>query len=207
MKTFVYVDGFNLYYGAVRGTSYKWLDIGTMCRLLLPRHEILNIKYFTAEVSGRPGDLEKPARQRTFLRALRTLPNCDIFYGHFLTSVVTMLLARVPPGGPRYATVVKTEEKGSDVNLATHLLWDGFRGLYEAAVLVTNDSDLVEAVRIVGRDLGRVVGVLNPHEHPSRMLLKHATFLKPIRKGVLAASQFSAVLRDGEGEFRKPARW
>lgn len=27
-RTIVYVDGFNLYYGAVRGTTHKWLDIG-----------------------------------------------------------------------------------------------------------------------------------------------------------------------------------
>lgn len=207
MKTYVYVDGFNLYYGAVRGTSYKWLDIAEMCRLLLPRHEILRIRYFTARVTGRPGDYGKPARQQLFLRALRTIANCDIIYGHFLTSDVTMRLAVRRPGAPKYATVVKTEEKGSDVNLATHLLWDGFRGLYEAAVLVTNDSDLVEPVRIVRHELGRTVGVLNPHEHPSRMLQKHATFMKPIRKGVLSASQFPTVLHDEHGEFTKPASW
>jgi uncharacterized LabA/DUF88 family protein len=207
MKTYVYVDGFNLYYGAVRRTRYKWLDIARMCRLLLPRHEILRIKYFTARVSARPGDFDKPTRQQTFLRTLGTLPNCDIIYGHFMASEVTMRLAHSHPSGPKYATVVKTEEKGSDVNLATHLLWDGFRDLYEAAILVTNDSDLVEAVRIVRHELGRTVGVLNPHENLSKMLLKHATFLKPIREGVLAASQFPTVLRDAHGSFSKPATW
>ena len=34
MKTWVYVDGFNLYFGAVKGTLYKWLDIHTLCSLL-----------------------------------------------------------------------------------------------------------------------------------------------------------------------------
>ena len=207
MKTYVYVDGFNLYYGAVRGTSYKWLDIAKMCRLLLPTHEIARIKYFTARVSARPGDPDQPTRQQTFLRALATLPNLDIVYGHFLTSEVSMSVAAPAAGQPRFAAVIKTEEKGSDVNLATHLLWDGFRGLCEAAVLVTNDSDLVEPVRIVRRELGRTVGILNPHAHPSTMLLRHASFQKPIRTGVLAASQSRSVLTDAHGVITKPPTW
>ena len=112
MKTFVYVDGFNLYYGAVRGTALKWLDISRMCQLLLPRHDIASIKYFTARISTRPGDPDQPARQQTFLRALRTLPNLEIIYGHFLTSEVMMPLAGCAPGEQKYAKIIKTEEKG-----------------------------------------------------------------------------------------------
>lgn len=138
MRTFVYVDGFNLYYGAVKRTPYKWLDLDKMCRLLLPRHQILNIKYFTARVSARPADPGQPTRQQAFLRALRTIPHLEIIYGHFLTTEVTMPLAGRPAGTPAYAKVIKTEEKGSDVNLATHLLRDGYRGEYDAAVLITN---------------------------------------------------------------------
>lgn len=118
-----------------------------------------------------------------------------------------MPLAGCPPGARQTARVIKTEEKGSDVNLAAHLLRDGYLGLYEAAVLVTNDSDLLEPVRIVRHELGRTVGILNPHRNPSRMLLRHATFVKSIRKGVLAASQFPAALHDEHGQFTKPASW
>ena len=207
MKTFVYVDGFNLYYGAVKGTPYKWLDINKMCRLLLPKHQILKIKYFTARVSGRPGDPDQPTRQQMFLRALETIPDLEIVYGHFLKSEVMMPLAGCPPGAQAYAKVIKTEEKGSDVNIATHLLRDGYRGSYETAVVVTNDSDLLEPVRIVRQELGKVVGILNPHPHPSRALLRHASFIKPIRKGVLAASQFPKTLRGLQGTITKPAAW
>lgn len=207
VRTFVYVDGFNLYYGAVKRTPYKWLDIDKMCRLLLPRHQILNIKYFTARVSGRPADPGQPTRQQAFLRALRTIPHLEIIYGHFLTTEVTMLLAGRPAGTPAYAKVIKTEEKGSDVNLATHLLRDGYRGEYDAAVLITNDSDLLEAVRIVRQELRKTVGILNPHRTPSRALLKYASFIKPIRTGVLAASQFPFNLHDAQGTITKPAGW
>jgi len=55
----------------------------------------------------------------------------------------------VPVAGQRqqYARVIKTEEKGSDVNLATHLLHDAHRGWFEAAVIVSNDSDLLEPIK------------------------------------------------------------
>jgi len=207
MDTFVYVDGFNLYYGAVRGTPYKWLDIDTMCRLLLPKHKILRIKYFTARVSGRPGDPDQPTRQQAFLRALRTIPHLEVVYGHFLTNEVMMPVAGCPPGKQQYVKVIKTEEKGSDVNIATHLLRDGYQAVYDAAVLVTNDSDLLEPVRIVRQELGKVVGLLNPHPHPSRALLRHASFMKPIRRGVLAKSQFPPTLHDSQGTVTKPTQW
>lgn len=63
---------------------------------------------------------------------------------------------------PDCVQVIKTEEKGSGVNLATHLVGDGFRNEYELAVLVTNDSDLLEPIRIVRHELGLKVGITNP---------------------------------------------
>jgi uncharacterized LabA/DUF88 family protein len=55
--------------------------------------------------------------------------------------------------------VDKTEEKGSDVNLASHLLRDAYTKRFEVAVLITNDSDLAEPVRIVAQEIGLPVGV------------------------------------------------
>ncbi len=79
MRTRVYVDGMNLYYGCLRGTPYRWLDIRKMCELLLEEHhEIERLKYFTANVSGRAYDLDAPKRQQVYLRALRTLPDVEI---------------------------------------------------------------------------------------------------------------------------------
>lgn len=207
MKTIVYVDGFNLYYGAVKGTPYKWLDIPKMCRLLLPRNDIVRVKYFTARVGARPGDPDQPTRQEMFLRALRTLPDVEIIFGHFLTNEVTLPVASPSPGGPRFCRVVKTEEKGSDVNIATHLLRDGFTNQFDVAILVTNDSDLLGPIQVVRSELHKVVGILNPHAKPSRTLQLHASFMKPIRKGVLAASQFPATLHDAAGIISKPKRW
>jgi len=103
--------------------------------------------------------------------------------------------------------VVKTEEKGSDVNIASHMLRDAFRGSFDVAVLVTNDSDLIEPIRIVREELGLVVGILNPHKRASRVLHRHASFMRPIRSGVLGVSQFPTEIHDQQGVIRRPERW
>ena len=204
----VYVDGFNLYYGAVKGTPYKWLDISKMVQLILPKNQVLKVKYFTALVNARPQDPDQPLRQQIYLRALKTIPNFEIILGHFLSHEVSMPLANCPPGQQRYAQVIKTEEKGSDVNLATHLLHDGYQGAYGVAIVISNDSDLVEAIKIVRNELKKGVIVLNPFKDtPSQELNRVATFVKPIRQGVLADSQFPGRLKDRNGSFYKPPGW
>jgi len=207
MRTCVYVDGFNLYYGALRNTAYKWLDVARLCGLLLPNHDITRIAYFTARVSARVQDPGQPARQAVYLRALATIPHLTIVEGSFITKNVRMRLARPPLGTDPYVTVVKSEEKGSDVNLASHLLRDAFQDRLDVAVLVSNDSDLVLPIRIVREELSKTVGILNPHRVPSHALNRHRDFYKPIRRGVLRASQFPPSLVDAEGEITKPATW
>ena len=207
MNTIVYIDGFNLYYGALKGTPFKWLNPLELCEKLLPSFNIIKIKYYTARVSARPTDPGQPVRQQTYLRALRTIPNLEIVYGQFLQSRVRMMFAEPPMRGKKFAEVLKTEEKGSDVNIATHMIHDGHLDLYEAAALVSNDSDLAEPVRIVRHELNKVVGMLNPHKRPSYTLKQHVMFMKPIRKGVLRSSQFPDLMKDAEGTFRKPKGW
>ena len=114
----------------------------------------------------------------------------------------------VTPGQPqKYARVIKTEEKGSDVNLATQLLHDAHTGSYDIAVVISNDSDLLEPIKIVRQQLKKTVGVLNPQRHPSRAILPHIDFIKQIRVGALQAAQFPATLTDKNGSFTKPANW
>jgi hypothetical protein len=78
LRTFVYIDGFNLYYGALKGTPHKWLDLDKYFRMLRPADDIQAIKYFTALVSG-----PTRANQEIYLRALATLPGVEIVVGKF----------------------------------------------------------------------------------------------------------------------------
>lgn len=207
MRTNVYVDGFNLYYGALRKTPYRWVNLDALFKLLLPNNKIQDIKYFTALVAARPNDLSQPQRQQLYLRALATVPNISVHLGHFLMHEVTMPLV-VAPGQPQqYVKVIKTEEKGSDVNLATQLLHDAHMNRFDIAVVVSNDSDLLGPIKIVRNELGKKVGVLNPQKHPSRAILPHIDFIKQIRGGALSAALFPDVLTDAKGSFSKPKSW
>ena len=108
MRTSIYIDGFNLYYRAVRGTPYKWLDIKRVCESLLdPRHRIVSVNYYTAPVSGKR-DPGQPVRQQTFLRALKAvIPELVVHQGHFLTHEISAPLAHPSRELARHAQFVK----------------------------------------------------------------------------------------------------
>ena len=201
----VYIDGFNLYYGAVKGSPFKWLDLLALCHRMLPNDVIQSIEYFTAIVSARPGDPGLPMRQQIYLRALRTIPCLTVSYGHFLTHPCRLVLTGTNPA--KKVWVDKTEEKGSDVNIASHLLRDAYGKKFEVAAIVTNDSDLLEPVRIVRQELNLPIGILNPHQHHSASLKSQTTFMKRIRQSDVAACQFPAIMNDAKGQFHKPNTW
>jgi hypothetical protein len=104
--------------------------------------------------------------------------------------------------------VMKTEEKGSDVNLATFVLTDAYESdAADAVVVISNDSDLLFPLDWVKRRLGKVVGIINPHQRASVELRSMASFYKQIRPAALAASQFPDRLTDVSGEFHRPPEW
>src|SRR5438067_1648769 len=86
-RTNVYIDSWNLYFGCLKGTPYRWINVAEMARLSLPSHfQINRIRFFTARVQARPTDPQQAVRQETLFRALRTLPNMTMHYGTFLVS-------------------------------------------------------------------------------------------------------------------------
>jgi hypothetical protein len=210
MITNVYVDGFNLYYGCLRGRPGKWLDLERLFAQLLPGHDINRIRYFTARVSDRVTDPGVAGRQHTYLRALGTLPSVEVHLGHFMVKETRMPLADPPPPpAAQTVAVLRTEEKGSDVNLATYLVHDAHRDDANIFVVVSNDSDLTEPLRIVRHELGKTIGLLNPHKVPSKKLASCAPdFVQSIRQGVIMSSQFPDRLTALNGSMiRKPATW
>jgi hypothetical protein len=99
MRTWVYVDGFNLYYGALKGTPYKWLNLAALAKEFLPpSHTIEKIKYFTARVSG-AADPDAPRRQQLYLNALSTLPEVEVYYGRFLSKSIWRPIINFPVSG------------------------------------------------------------------------------------------------------------
>jgi hypothetical protein len=201
----VYVDGFSLYHAALRHTPYKWLDLRKLARFLLPNDRINRIRYFTANPVYRPQDARNGQRLQAYVRALETLPRLTVHYGSCRAGTESLPISRSRTGEREH--VVVRDEKGSDVNLATMLLMDGFGRDYEVAVVISTDSDLALPMRLVRRQLQLPVGLLKPGRWYTNELVRAASFWKPIREGVLAASQLPPQLTDEHGTITKPSGW
>lgn len=179
LRTFAYVDGLNLYYRAVKGTAHKWLDVEALLRSLLrPENDLVRIRYFTADISGRR-DPSAPLRQQAYLRALGT--------------------------NPVVVSVIKTEEKGSDVNLAAHLLNDAFNDRFDVAVVLSNDTDLVEPLRMVRDEIRKPVGLICPSPKPAESLRRVASFIRHITSSRLAGAQLPNPIPGTT--IHKPETW
>jgi len=220
MRTIVYVDGFNLYYRMLKDRpSLKWVNQLLLAKAVLgSAHAITRVNYYIARVSTRAHDPLAPARQATYLNALSTVPEIAIHEGSFMISEPWMVLANPPqakPNGyawtmptPSRVRVVKSEEKGSDVNLGAHLVRDAFTDAFDVAVIITNDTDLVEPIRIAVQEANKRVGLLVPVNYPSQSLMNVASFHLRIRPGHLAKAQFppTILLPDGTA-IQRPATW
>lgn len=207
MRARIYVDGFNLYYRALKRTPHKWLNIAKLAREILdPNDEIEAIRYFTADVSPKSGDPDAPVRQETYLRALRTLPDLTIHKGRFLSKTKTRPLVS---DITKFVEVHDTEEKGSDVNLASHLLSDAFRDLFDVALVVSQDTDLCEPLRMVLSDLKKTVGVVwLDSSNPGRRHKRVTSFIRHANTSTLKRCQFSdPVIGIGGKKIKKPVEW
>lgn len=231
-KVNVYVDGYNLYYGSLKKTPYKWLDLAALAAQLLPGEMVRQVQYFTAPAEAPPDDPGLRERQETYFRALRTIqdrhkaPSLWIKEGFYLTKPKRMR-KRFPEYGPnpdipnpanKKVWVWKTEEKGSDVNLATSLLLDAAECVFHDAWVISNDSDLAWPIQMARKRYRVRVGVFKPerpagYPYPddsrpdSQALIKAARWFRRIEESHLAASQFPERMTDDEGDFSRPAEW
>ncbi len=170
LRTIIYIDGFNYHYRAVKNTPFKWLDFKSLfTKILSSNHQITQIKYFTALVSGKYNS-SKPLKQQVYLRALQTyIPEIKIYYGHFLIHEVFDPSAD-PAEKNKSVKIIKTEEKASDVNIAVHLLNDAWLNEYDCGLIVSNDSDLAESMKLVRKyHPTKILGLVMPGKgHPSK---------------------------------------
>ena len=226
--TYVYIDGFNLYYGALKGTLFKWLDPKLLCQNILPgNYKIESILYCTARVKNTLEDPTVRKRQHMYTRALEAyIPELDIAYGDFrkrttseelklteppivpiIPPIITTDLQLDTAFPPISVTTSRWEEKMSDVNLATNLVNDANRDKFECAVVISNDSDLAAALRITKNECKREVWVLNPDRTgaASKHLKQYANHFRNIRQGTLARSQLPNPIPSSN--LWKPDAW
>ena len=140
---------------------------------------------------------------------MATLPGFDAYYGVFRSGVKRRPLAEPVARLPSHLLIRDSEEKGSDVNLATRLLVDGFNREYEQAVVVSNDADFAGAMRYVRDDMGLRVTLVNPDPRNAspRQLTDAATYIKRLWKSHLRRSLLPDTLKDEIGVITKPMGW
>jgi uncharacterized LabA/DUF88 family protein len=195
-----YIDGFNLYHGLHEdGRRHLWLDLERLVRSLLkPEQHLVIVRYFTARVRNKP-DSER--RQNAYLKALTAHSGIlDIRYGRFQEK--SMRCRRC--GG----SWVTYEEKESDVALAVSLVADGVRGLFDSALIVSADSDMVPAIRELraARRAVRVVGALPPNRNSSD-LRAHCDASFRIGTAKIRQAQLPETVMDGPYAITRPAYW
>lgn len=198
MRVGVYIDGFNLYYGARelcgRGQpGWRWIDLEELADALIASRQswvdagaqLETLVYCTARINKRDNPVGR-AEQDVYLLALAAHgARTKIEYGTYVSRVKKAPLATEDAKGRPVLTRVsdwpirvrdsqdrdvpnagvmvshaRREEKGSDVNVASHLLMDTLNGDIDAAIVVSNDSDLRLPLQAARRRLP--VGTINP---------------------------------------------
>lgn len=174
MRTAFFVDGYNLYYGLLRGSPHKWLDLSALLESILyvqdPAASLDSVHYFTAPVIAKlatRGQLSNDAQHR-YTRALHARGVHVIQGNHRLQrGYAPRYIEGQKPSRVDQVAIWELEEKETDVNLAL--------SMYRAAckshqtelsqiVLVSGDTDLAPAFNAIREDFPYItLGVILPH--------------------------------------------
>lgn len=197
--TIVYVDGLNLYHRLEEtNPRLMWLNVVRLAEdMLREENEIVKVNYYTALFDP---NSDSAKQQDAYHKALESQAKLEKHEGKFkrtpkygkLTGNKSLLLPLLRPFLPNVLKFKTREEKKTDVALASHLVRDAFFKRFKVAVIVTNDIDFVEAIRVVTEELGLVVGILSPSEKEiPDDLAEVVSFHKHIRKSHLENARFS----------------
>jgi uncharacterized LabA/DUF88 family protein len=199
-RVIVYIDGFNLYFGMQDAgiENSKWLNIKSLIESYLTHNqELIEIKYFTSRITNQPG---KQKRQTTYLEALET-SGVTIIYGLYKAKDIECNNC-----GHNWSV---SNEKMTDVNIATHLLLDAFEDKYDTAILISGDSDLVPPVKAIHKHFNKkTVSVFFPPNRHNVTVAGAAKGSQIIGKKKIKDHQFSLNITKKDGYIlTKPESW
>ena len=204
-RSIIYIDGFNFYYGVMKNSSDKWLNLEHYFRLLRQDDDIQKIYYFTAEVSG-----NAKVRQETYFQALQTLKLVQIIFGLYKTR---QRKCKVRSCSNLQKNYTDYEEKRTDVNIALQMLDDAYQNNCDRMIVVSGDSDLVPAVELVRKRFSQIqISVYIPSRHPKRgaatELRNSANKNKTLPTALFLKTQFPDSLVNNSGKtINKPSSW
>ncbi len=207
MRTYVYIDWFNFYKNMIENTPYQWLDIaGLIHSILNPINNVEKIRIFTAPLLPLNNDKTGRINQTLYHSALKKLnPEIKIHEGYFSKNRI-----RAPLADQRFkkrmVEVQKIEEKTTDVSLAVHLINDFWLKKYDCIVLISNDSDFKEALKVLKTHSNSVIGLLTPGSgKASKLLKKYSDFHRRIPLWVLRKNQLPKKIPGTN--IVKPSNW
>ncbi len=230
LRTRIYVDGYNLYYGCLKGTPYKWLDPLRLFDQVLasilyqvdgaPAQFALDplaIKYFTAPIlknfAKAPDSVSSQAQYHAALRG-HLGQGIEIIEGYYDAKPARAHLFEKgrPPRDGEVKAIWKLEEKQSDVALALHAYSDALRKEVDQVALVTNDTDVVPALAMIRAHTNAVIGLIVPTRDQARNINGD---LEPLAHWArthlvdaeLAQAQLPAMVRCQQRAVHKPLSW
>lgn len=187
------IDGFNLYHAIARlqEPHLKWVDLWALSqRYVRPASQRLGaVYYFSAYADWLP---TARRRHEAFVRAQRER-GVVVVMGKFKRQYRWCPLCR--------RSSIGHEEKETDVNIALYLLQAAHRDAYDRAILVSRDSDLLPALRMLRESFPKkeLTLVAPPLAGHSTEMLSWASSRSKITKGHLTASLLPREVRDADG--------
>ena len=214
-NTIVYIDGSNLYYGQLRRSANKWLDLEAFsAKLLNPDHAITAIRYFTSRVIDKTPDHRRVQRQAEYLNALANRPRIEVFEGYYREQGELLVPAREPCHSCKTKRddgrikVFRITEKLTDVNIAATMLCDAYERCADCLVLVSGDADLAPIVKTIRYRVNIPVLVFNPQKSICNELRRYATFYRNIPQGFADGCRLPDSVETDKGQtIRCPAEW
>lgn len=228
MKAIVYVDGYNFYYGCLKHSTDKWLDIYKLFSQFIlkaqcPQITDIIIKFFTAPIHAKVATHGQQAQiaQQNYQRALTTLypQQVQIISGYYSLEKAKLLAYKQPPDKNDRLEVWKLEEKQTDVNIALTAYRDAIKGLVDILVFVSNDTDLEPALSAIRQDMGQtiqigiVIPLRQPEPHkpkrpPNQRLSKYANWTRDyLTHDELANSHLPLKIPTSKKTIFKPDYW
>ena len=226
MDTIVYIDGYNLFYGRLRNTSFKWLDafklFQSIAKIQNPSSKIIKIKYFTAPVKANFSShgQESVTTQNIYHRALKYIygDSIDIIYGYHTVEKGYPPRYQKPINKDDRVEIWKFEEKQTDVNIALHMYRDAVNESCAQQILVSNDSDLELPLKLISEDkpditLGLIIprpkptGLQNSRP-PNKSLSQYVNWTRGhILDEECRNAQFADIIPTNKKSIKKPQYW
>lgn len=230
MQTSFFIDGYNVFYGLLAGTPYKWLDLPSLLHAIThendPRSQVAEIHYFTSPVKPTLATrgLQSKQAQDTYVRALKAR-GVQVHWGrHRLDHrLAPRFVSRdVPASRQDQVDIWNLEEKETDVRigiamyrLAAKQCWaPGAEDRIQQLVLVSGDTDMTPALEAIREDFPHLrIGIILPHRKgsdrtPPGSLRNSADWMRHhIATEDLEAHQFPARVHTHKKPADKPDYW